>query len=363
MADWPEQERLVAGVRQALTEFLTSRRGQLDAVGPELAPFAESLEAFVLTGGKRLRPSFAYWGWRGAGGDPAGPDAEKIVTAAASLELIQACALIHDDVIDSSDMRRGQPAVHRRFARLHQDQSWHGDPAGFGNATAILVGVLALAWANSMLSHSGYVGTRLTAAAGVYDAMLSEVIAGQYLDLVEQSIDQHSVDRSLRVTEFKTAKYTIERPLHLGAVLADAEPELLAVYSDYAVPLGEAFQLRDDVLGVFGDPAKTGKPAGDDLREGKRTVLIALAVDAADPTDTAELSRRLGDPDLDSATIDRLRAIITESGALTETEKIIADRTEQARVALEAGVNSGLVSPDGATALRRLATAATERTG
>ena len=340
-------------VDKALHEFLQRAVAPLAGISADLTPFGAVTEAFVMDGGKRLRPAFCYWGHRAAGGE----DSDAIVRAAASLELLQACALVHDDVIDASDTRRGSPAVHRRFAATHRAAGWHGDPEAFGSAAAILLGDLALIWADAMLAESGVAPAALQRAFGVWDTMRVEVMCGQYLDVVEQARGGGSVDRALRVARYKSAKYTVERPLHLGAALADGPDALFAVLSDYGLPLGEAFQLRDDVLGVYGDPAETGKPAGDDLREGKRTVLVAFALEAANDAQHESLRRLLGDPALDEDGVTILRDIIAATGALERVEQLIAERYEQAHAALR----SDLVDATAAAALAELASAATRR--
>ena len=324
-------------------------------IGEELIPVLEAIEAFVLDAGKRLRPAFAYWGWRGAGAD----DCDEIVEAAASLELLHACALVHDDVMDGSDTRRGQPAVHRRFATLHRSAGWLGDPAAFGRAAAILIGDICLVWADQMLGDSGLDEAAITRGMPIWHQMRGELMAGQYLDMLEQVSGGGSVERAMRVARYKTAAYTIERPLHLGAALAGGDAELRGALSAYGLPLGSAFQLRDDVLGVFGDPEQTGKPAGDDLREGKRTVLIAATLDRATAAQAALVRRHLGDPQLDSAGVDDLRRVITETGALEHAEELIQHGVAQALEALDAGN-----LPDEAhAALADLAIAATTRLG
>ncbi|MGC4781015.1 polyprenyl synthetase family protein [Micromonospora zamorensis] len=325
-----------AGLRQrvdkALTEFLAGQRGRLAAVDDALAPVAEAIEAFVLGGGKRLRPAFAYWGFRGAGG----VDGDQVLTALAALEFVQASALIHDDLMDRSDTRRGEPAVHRRFAARHRQSGWGGDPDGFGDAAALLLGDLCLVWSDELLHSSGLDLRALARARPVFDEMRTEVTVGQYLDVLTQATGDTSVERASKVARYKSAKYTVERPLLLGAALADATADVRTAYSAYGLPLGEAFQLRDDVLGVFGDPALTGKPAGDDLREGKRTFLVAAAGEATDDAGRELLFSRLGDPELDEQGVARLRELITASGALARTEQRIVTLTDSALAALTA---------------------------
>ncbi len=347
-----DAEDLRVRVQKRLDDFLAVQVPVLDDVSEELAPLSDAI-VDLLRGGKRLRPAFAYWGWRGAGG----ADCEQAVAAATALELLQACALIHDDVMDGSDTRRGMPAAHRRFATLHRGNEWLGSSEGFGVGAAILLGDLCLSWADELLMTCGLPSDAILRGKPVYDVMRTELMAGQYLDLLEQAMGGGSAERAMRVIRYKSAKYTIERPLHLGAALAGAPDELVVAYSGYGLPLGEAFQLRDDVLGVFGDPSQTGKPAGDDLREGKRTVLVATAVGAASPAQAALLRRHLGDPALDPAGIDALRDVMTETGALAHVEALIAALTDQSLQAID----SVEVAEPANEILRGLALAATSR--
>jgi geranylgeranyl diphosphate synthase type I len=340
-------------VGKSLAGFLADQRARITAVDDALLPVADALEAFVLGGGKRLRPAFAYWGFRGAGG----VDSEAVVATLSSLELVQASALIHDDVMDRSDTRRGEPAVHRRFAALHGGLGWRGDAEAFGSSAAILLGDLCLVWSDELLHGGGLDPRTLARARPVFDLMRTEVTVGQYLDVLTQATGEPSMERAGKVARYKSAKYTVERPLLLGAALAGAPPEVEAAYSAYGLPLGEAFQLRDDVLGVFGDPARTGKPAGDDLREGKRTYLVAAAYAAAGADERAELTARLGDRGLDAAGVERLREIITGTGALRRTE----ERIEQLTVSALAALSGVDLDAEAREVLTELAEAATHR--
>ncbi len=339
-------------VQKALDGFVGLQAPRLDRVSEDLGPLVDALTDLV-AGGKRLRPAFCYWGYRGAGGR----DGDEVVVAAAALELFQACALIHDDVMDGSDTRRGAPAVHRRFAGSHRAQGWHGDPEAFGAGAAILLGDLALSWSDEMLMTSGVPGAVLPAAKAVFDEMRSELMGGQYLDLLEQAKGGGTVESALRVARYKSAKYTIEKPLHLGAALAGAGPEVAEAYSGYGLPLGEAFQLRDDVLGVFGDPAQTGKPAGDDLREGKRTVLVAMALEQATPAQESVVRRHLGDPHLSDDGVAALRQVLTDTGACARVESLIGELLDDAVQAVRAAP----VEAEAREVLEELAVAATAR--
>ncbi len=339
----------------ALADFLDSRGEFLTAVGPELQIVAAATRRFVLNGGKRLRPRFAYWGWRTVKDVDA--DDTGLLQAAASLELLQACALVDDDIMDDSAVRRGLRATHAEFAALHRDQHWLGDAQRFGTAAAILIGDLLLTWSDTMFAAAPLPTAARPATRAVYDQMRQLVIAGQYLDVLVQNRGEFSIEDALRVARFKTSTYTVDGPLHLGAAAADATPEVLAALSDYGAAIGEAFQLRDDVLGVFGDPSRTGKPAGDDLREGKRTLLVALAIRSASPSQADLLRHGLGDRGLDDAGVAALREVIVRSGALDRVEQRITERTAEARRALQTDV----ISDHARTALENLAIASTDR--
>jgi len=346
--------RIRSKVSGALEEFIARQRRDLAGIGPELLPCADAV-ADLLAGGKRLRAAFCYWGWRGCGG----ADGREIFAAAASLELLHASALVHDDVMDASDTRRGQPSVHRRFAATHAAAGWRGSGDGFGAGAAILVGDLLLAWTDEMLRSSGLTAESVWRGLAVLDAMRTEVFSGQFLDLVGQASGGWELDSALRVVTFKSAKYTVERPLHLGAALAggQAAAEASEAFTRYGIPVGVAFQLRDDILGVFGDPARTGKPVIDDLREGKRTVMLAIARERADPAQAEVLDLAVGDPLLSEAAAEQVRAVITGTGALAECEAMIERNVKEALSALD----SCAVTHPARSALADLAVAATAR--
>ncbi len=350
---------LIESVERELSRFLGRHRAVLTGVHSDLAMLADAARQAVLSGGKRLRPTFAYWGWRSVQPDGA-PGEEQLIRAAAGLELLQACALVHDDVLDSSDTRRGQPAAHVRFAGQHRDHGWPGPAEGFGDAAAILLGDLLLSWSEEMFRDAiaGLGASRAGAAGNHFDLMRTEVVAGQFLDVLAQSRGAFDPDEALRVIAFKTSKYTVERPLLIGATAAGGSERLLGSLSSYGQALGEAFQLRDDLLGVFGDPDLTGKPAGDDLREGKRTLLVALAAELADPAQLRVVEAGVGDPELTADGVRRLREILVDTGARDRVERRIADRAAAAATAID---SEPLVLPDAARALLGLAQAAAHR--
>lgn len=382
-----DADDLRARVQAELDAVLAAQAASLAEVGQDCDALVAAI-ARLVAGGKRLRPAFCWWGWRGAGGDPAATgapvDAESVVRVATALELFQAAALLHDDVMDASDTRRGMPAAHRYFAALHAEAGWDGDGDRFGAAGAILAGDLCLAWSDEVFRSAVLPADRRRDAEVVFDRMRTQLMGGQYLDMLAQAAPLRVASRALspshgssaeagaplreeaeallerarRVICFKSAKYSVEQPLLVGAALGGASPALRQAYSAFGLALGEAFQLRDDVLGVFGDPAQTGKPAGDDLREGKRTVLVAYSLLGATPAQADLLQRRLGDPHLDADGVAELRDVVVETGALARVEELIDDGVRRSREAL-AGAE---VTDEGRAALDALVDAATART-
>jgi geranylgeranyl diphosphate synthase, type I len=350
---------LVDAVTGELRTFIAEHAATLEQIDPGLQLLADGARAAVLAGGKRLRPSFAYWGWRSIA-RPGAPGERALVRAAASLELLHACALVHDDVMDASDTRRGQPAAHRQFAAIHSGQGWPGSARSFGTAGAILLGDLLLSWSEEMFSSAigELPAARAAAASHEFDLMRTEVVAGQFLDVLAQTRGDFDPAEAVRVIEFKTSKYTVQRPLLVGARAAGADAAAVETLSRYGLALGEAFQLRDDLLGVFGDPAETGKPAGDDLREGKRTLLVALAAARADQAQAMFLRRAVGDRTLDDDGIERLRRLLIDTGAREAVERRIAARAAEA----ESAVAEAPITGEARRTLIQLAGAAAHRT-
>ncbi|MBO3745526.1 polyprenyl synthetase family protein [Streptosporangiaceae bacterium NEAU-GS5] len=338
-------------VDRVLQVFLERQRYHFE--DPDLMPLHTAAVDFIAAG-KRLRPAFCYWGWRGTSGS----DEPGLYHAAAALELLQASALVHDDVMDASDLRRGMPAAHRRFETLHATAGWTGSARHFGEGAAVLLGNLFLVWSGE-LWHSSLLPA-LRAAQPLFDHMRTELMCGQYLDLLEQAHgDDTTFDSALRVALYKSGKYSVEQPLRLGLVLGAGgqHPWIDRFCARYGQKIGIAFQLRDDVLGVFGDPAETGKPAGDDLREGKRTMLVQRTLAAATPAQAEAVRSRLGDPELDEKGVDLLRSVMLETGALGECEEMIKRYLDDALRSLE----HAPISIEARTALASLAVAATSR--
>ena len=330
-------------VQRCVDAVLARQAGVLAEVGPDTDQLLDAV-ARLLTGGKRLRAAFLYWGYRSTGQ----PDSDAIVQVATAMEFFQAAALIHDDVMDDSDTRRGMPAAHRSLAAHHQREAWGGDAGRFGVAGAILAGNLCLNWTEELYATSGLDPIHLARGRVVFDRMRTQLMGGQFLDVVEsvRSWDglptAERVERAEHVIRYKSAKYTVEHPLLIGATAGGASEEDLAALSRYGLALGQAFQLRDDLLGVFGDPATTGKPAGDDLREGKRTVLVAHTLEGTDEAGRRVLGERLGDPALGAQDVDALRTVITDSGAVDAVEADITRLADAARTALKS--TSGLTA-------------------
>ena len=327
-------------VDACLDGYLSARQAEFGGIDPVVADGITDLSGFMV-GGKRVRPLFAWAGVRAAlegnGGHSGHGDgdigaAEHVLEAVSSLEFIQACALIHDDIIDHSDTRRGRPTVHRTFEARHRSAAWSGNAADYGISQAILVGDLAFAWADDMLSGSGVSRESLDRAHEPWRQMRTEVIAGQMLDISLESSGSEDPEGPYKVNTYKTAAYTVERPLHLGAAMAGAGDDLIALLREAGRGIGIAFQLQDDHLGVFGDPSVTGKASGDDLRSGKRTHLLLKALqraDAEDPAAAARLRAGVGTVTTE-AEVDALRQIIVDSGAAEESTTHIRTLTEQA---------------------------------
>ncbi|QTX04916.1 polyprenyl synthetase family protein [Agromyces archimandritae] len=360
--------RLVDLVQERIEGFLAERASILLPVSGDLDALIGFSRRF-LSGGKRFRAQFCYRGWEAvidgeAASMPRG-SREAIVSAAAALELFHAAALVHDDLIDNSDTRRGAPSAHRLFESEHTASDWAGDAGAFGRSAAILLGDLLLGWSDELLDEGlTALGDpeRARAARAAFTTMRTEVTAGQYLDILEEQAwpvrnEAERRDVALRVVVYKSAKYSVEAPLAIGAAIGGATPEQLAALRGYGLPLGIAYQLRDDLLGVFGDPAVTGKPAGDDLREGKRTLLIAAARERLPESARRLLDELLGDPGLDTEQIAMLQRTIADSGAVDELEQMIAERVDEARGALDGAP----VAASAAASLDALATSVSRR--
>ncbi|MBW3086116.1 hypothetical protein KEM60_02327 [Austwickia sp. TVS 96-490-7B] len=346
-------------VQDRIDSEMDRQRRVLSELGEDMASLVDPVER-LLAGGKRLRAAFCHSGYVAGGGT----HLPQILSVATAMELFQAAALLHDDVMDDSATRRGQATAHRALADEHHRQGWTGSADRFGISGAILAGDLCLVWTDEMVAGSGLPADQLARARMTFDMMRTQLMGGQFLDVLVSArgwdhLDTAArIDQARQVVRFKSAKYSIEHPLLIGANAAGVDAHDADQLSTYGLALGEAFQLRDDVLGVFGDPATTGKPAGDDLREGKRTVLLALALDGLDETGRADLSAGLGCTDLTDSDIDRLRDLIRRSGAVPRHEELIDAQTALAHQALSAARE---LTDEGRHALTELIDLATAR--
>jgi geranylgeranyl diphosphate synthase type I len=311
-------------VEARVTALLDDELAYWTGEQPVLAPLFEALRRFVLAGGKRLRPLFCFWGAVGAGVEP---DRPTLVDAGAALELVHTFALIHDDVMDGSATRRGQPSLHRQFERDHENDALAGDRRRYGEGLAVLAGDLAFVYADLLADRLP------PSARAVWHRLRVELTMGQWVDLTGTAQRDHSAEKARWVASYKSGRYTVERPLQLGAAVA-GRPDLAAAYARFGHPLGEAFQMRDDLLGVFGDPDQTGKPSGEDLRAGKATLLLALGLERACAGDRLLLGRA-GARDLGDDEIVAMRFALERCGARAAIEAEIDQLATQSMISLE----------------------------
>jgi len=344
----PLSTQFCAAIARTLNDFLDDRAGELTAVDASLASVADAARAIGVSG-KHIRPAFAWWGYLAVDAEPAWPD--ELLRAVASLDLLHAGLLVHDDLIDASDTRRGMPAAHVRF---------EAEATGYGAGAAVLLGALLLEWSTALFDECGLPPQRLEPARPLWARMRQEVLTGQLLDLRAEHgllLGRTPVGTAEQIVRYKTALYTIVRPLQLGALLAGADAGLVEQLGEFGIPLGRAFQWRDDLLDVFGDPAATGKPVGQDLRDGKPTLLVAEAFAHADAASSARLRAVLGRADASDADIEAARQILVETGARDRVEHAIERDWASARREL---ADLPLTAP-GRTALDALARLCVER--
>ncbi len=337
-------------VLDAVDEFVADRCAHdLRGAGVDVA--ADVLVGFV-DGGKCLRSTFMFLGWL-CGAEPS----LAALRAAASLELLHAFALLQDDVMDGSPLRRGRASAHVQFAAWHRDRGLSGCPERFGESAAVLLGDLCLVWAEQMLRGSGVEPTALARAWPRYDEMRTELAVGQFADLVNDVGGLPTLDAVLEVARRKSGNYTVRRPLEIGAAMAGCGDNVLTPLGGYGEAVGEAFQLRDDLLGIFGSPAITGKPVGADLTEHKATSVVVAAHHMADPTLRRQLTELMSAPELDEADVGRWRTLIATTGAVQTIEEMIVDRLRRASEWIDGGRLDGAVR----SALLSMASVCTQR--
>lgn len=319
-------ERTAKPVVARIDSLLSAEIDRWSSLDSALGEPLSALRTFVLAGGKRLRPAFCYWAFVGAGGDPLD---QSVVDAGAALELLHSFALVHDDVMDDSLTRRGNDALHIQFRDHHRKRALTGESRRFGEAVAILIGDMAFVYADKLMNGA------LPAAVEVFTELRVELNVGQYLDVSMTAGSNATIPMARKIAQFKSGKYTVERPLHLGAALAGRFPELANGLSAYGIPTGEAFQLRDDILGAFGDSKVIGKPVGGDLKEGKPTALLAYAREHASAIDRRYLDDNYGRAGIGPEEIANLQTILEETGARSHVETSIEQLTEAGLAAVE----------------------------
>lgn len=342
-----ERNSLLELIQQEIDSFCDDKRQQLSEISEDLIPIIDYTQE-LLQGGKRFRALFAYWAWAAALPKDSNPSelidqANGIVGIASALEVFHAAALVHDDLMDQSDTRRGQPAIHKRFENMHTEKGFLGDPERFGQSGSVLVGDLMLNWSSEVFGSAvtqAQTAEIESSCRNEFSKMRFEVMAGQYLDVLEENAAPlrslaDAVTKAEKVMLYKTAKYSLEAPLLIGASFAGANEETLRGFSNFGIPLGLAFQIRDDILGVFGDPEVTGKPAGDDLREGKRTVLVALTLQNSSSSIARIFNDLLSERELESEQIEFMQQTIRDSGALEKTERMMQEYGDRALQVLE----------------------------
>ena len=316
-----------------LDAYFDAKIDEASKIHPEAVVLSEGVRRFIKNGGKRVRPAFTYAAYVASGGR----SLEAILYASAALEVLHAWALIHDDIIDNADLRRGKPSVHKVFEDFHRKRGFRGSTEDFGVHVAILVGDLAFAYADELLNTAPFPAQRIRRAKEYYDLMKKQVIFGEYLDVVAPLKKQITERDLLTILEYKTAKYTIERPMHIGAALAGAEEDTLRGFSSYAIPLGQAFQIQDDIMGTFSNEAKIGKPVDSDIKEGKRTLLTLKAYEHSTRADKKLLDAVLGDQSASEADIEAVRQIIRSSGALEYSQELALKLIKKAKGAISQG--------------------------
>lgn len=310
-----------------LLAFLSAKRVEAAEINPEAAVLVDEIIRFSENGGKRVRPAFMYSGYAAAGGKAF----EAILYTSMSVELLHTFALIHDDIIDNSDLRRGELTTHKQFEKIHKDKKLLGDKKEYALSSAILTGDLALSFAEEILTTAPFPQERVRRARYFFDQMKVQVLYGEYLDVLGGYRKSLTEDEVLQILDYKTAKYTVERPLHVGAMLAGAEYSLIETFSRYGIPFGQAFQMQDDIVGTFGDEKEIGKPADSDIKEGKKTLLLARAYDQASSEEKKTLDRVVGNKTASKSEIDQVRSIMRKTGSYDYCVGLAKKLLQQAR--------------------------------
>lgn len=347
VSDYLQQvDTVLAASVTGLTELWSPElgdRGTVDILADDDLP--QLLKQLLATGGKRIRPVMSYLGWVSAGGQSRGSGHGDVIRAGAALELLHLFALIHDDVMDESASRRGRPTVHAHTARLHSEWAALGSAQRFGESIAILLGDLAHAEADHLAADLPAPMRRL------WRLLVVELVSGQRRDLTGGAAGRRDLAHARQVARMKSGAYTVERPLQLGAVAGGATGEVVDCLTRYGREVGEAFALRDDLLGVWGDPELTGKPAGDDLISGKPTVIMSLAAEWVRGSAARDALARVGSPDLTSTDVTLLQQELSTEGVVAAVEDLISGHVAAALDALQ----NTFLDPEGVTQLTQMA--------
>lgn len=285
----------------------------------------------TMSGGKRARAAFMYFGYIAAGGK----EKEKIIKASVSIELIHSFLLMHDDIIDRDSLRHGIKTTHIYYGEIAKKYFKHKDADHFGNSMAIIVGDMMYAFGNQVLFESGFEPALIVNALHRLQGVVSRTVVGESQDILIENKGEATEQEILQMYENKTARYTIEGPLHLGAILARADEKMMQSLSDYSIPAGIAFQIQDDILGVFGTVGKTGKPVGSDVRQGKQTILVAKALEKASRAQKEILKKCLGNSDLTEKDLDEFKKVIIETKSLEYAQKLAQDLIAEAKGKIE----------------------------
>lgn len=357
-------ERLIARITEITREELAQRRHQLAAISPETAELADRLLDY-LEGGKLLRPRFCFWGGLTAlDREPTDVEIDALARYGTAIELVQAAALMHDDVIDHSPVRRGRPALHVQAGEQHRGAGHAGSPEDYGTAVAIVLGDLALSWSEQIAAGVQGEPRAVAAARQEFDALRTEVMSGQFLDILHQvggfASAENAEQAALAVIRWKTVPYTVLRPVRIGAALLGADAEALETLSDWAIEVGTAFQLRDDLLSVIGDQNETGKPIGGDIVEGKRTVLLARTEAEAGPVGRDLLAEVVGRADASVQEISAVHELMVSTGAVTS---VVADVQRCAARGRDLLAGASMLADPGRAGLSALAALATDVEG
>ncbi|MCX6767076.1 MAG: polyprenyl synthetase family protein [Candidatus Moranbacteria bacterium] len=320
-------------VDQKLAEYFEKGIKEAKKIDPLAVQAAKNIRDLTLAGGKRLRAAFMYWGYKAAGGR----DDDKMVEASMSIELTNIFLLIHDDIIDRDDFRHGVETIHKRYEKLARRYYKKTDPVHFGDSMALVIGDMAAAAGNEIIFNSKFPPERILKALAKLQDIVSVTVGGELMDVVLEARRKATEKEILKVHENKTAKYTVEGPLHLGALLAGADKKTLDLFSAYAVPVGIGFQIQDDILGIFGDERKLGKPVGSDLRKGVQTLLITKALENANTQQRKWIRNMMGNPKADARDIEEFKKIVIDTGSLEYSKNFSQKLIKQGKDAIEKG--------------------------